>query len=284
MDVPGVTHRRIDVGEVTLHVAEAGEGPPVVLLHGFPDGWYTWRRQLPALAGAGWRAVAPDLRGYGASSRPRGVAAYALERLVADVARLIASYGESAAVVAHDWGGGIAWALAMTHPELVVRLGILNAPHPVSFARAWRHPRQLLRSRYMLFFQIPALPERSLAAGDFDGLRRIYRRAPRAFSAAEIGRHVDALRPPGALTAAVTYYRALFRGAGRAMRMWRRVDVPALVVWGDRDPYLGRELADPPSAWVRKARVVHLPDAGHWVHLEEPDAVNAELVSFLRTS
>lgn len=284
-DPNGVTHRRIDIGEVSLHVAEAGGGPLVVLVHGFPDGWYTWRGQIRPLADLGRTVAAPDLRGYGTSDRPRGVDAYAVERLVADVDGLLRAYGaERAALVAHDWGGGIAWAYAMAHPERVERIAILNSPHPVAFTRALRRPRQLVRSWYMFYFQLPWLPERALARSDFAALRAIYRddpTDPRSFTPDEVERHVAALRPPGAMTAAVNYYRALFRGARRAMRTWRVVEAPVLVLWGERDRYLGPDLAAPDPRWAPNARVVRIPGASHWVHLDASERVNAELARFL---
>jgi epoxide hydrolase 4 len=170
-------HRHVDVGEVTLHVVEAGTGPLVVLLHGFPEFWYSWRHQIPALAAAGLRVVAPDLRGCNLSDKPRGQAAYRVRELAADVAGLIAACGEEqAAVVGHDWGGAVAWALAIRHPERVERLVIVNSPHPLRFLAAVRQPAQLARSWYMLLFQLPWLPEALLRAGGFKALRRTLRR------------------------------------------------------------------------------------------------------------
>ncbi len=285
MAAGGTTERAVAVGEVTLRVSEAGAGRLVVLVHGFPDGAYTWRRQLPALAAAGFHAVAPDLRGYGGSSRPRGVAAYAMSRIEDDLDGLIRSYGvDRAAIVGHDFGGGIAWSFAMHHPERVARLAILNAPHAVAFARGLRSPRQLARSWYMFAFQLPELPERLLRRNDLRAIRAVYMRDPvsrDAFSTADIERHIAALRPAGALTAAVNYYRALFRDARALIAATRVIRRPVLVLWGERDRYLGPELAAPDPRWVPDCRVVRIPDASHWVHLDAPDLVNAELIRFL---
>src|SRR5579884_3024966 len=160
------THRHASVNGVRLHYVEAGRGPLVVLLHGFPEFWYSWRHQIPALAAAGFRVLAPDLRGYNESDKPPGVAAYGLERVAGDVAALVRHAGERrAAVVGHDWGGGIAWWLAMHRPDVVGRLAVLNAPHPAAFRRELRTPGQLLRSWYVFFFQLPALPEWLFRAG-----------------------------------------------------------------------------------------------------------------------
>jgi pimeloyl-ACP methyl ester carboxylesterase len=171
----GMTHRWVDVGGLRLHCVEAGTGPLVVLLHGFPEFWYAWRHQLPALASAGYRVVAPDLPGYNTSDKPPRVRDYRPQVLAREVADLIVALGAGSATVAgHDWGGALAWLLAMHHPERVQRLVILNAPHPVRFLKGLRSPRQLRRSWYILTFQLPWLPERLVAARDFHGLRRAW--------------------------------------------------------------------------------------------------------------
>src|SRR5262245_41030663 len=160
-----VDHRVVETNRIRLHCAVDGAGPLVIFLHGFPESWYSWRHQLAALA-PHFRVVAPDLRGYGESDKPAGVEAYAMEELVADVAGLVAAFGaRDAVIVGHDWGGGIAWELAMTRPELVKRLVVLNCPHLAIFRQHLQDPRQLLKSWYMFFFQLPWLPEALLGAG-----------------------------------------------------------------------------------------------------------------------
>ena len=280
-----MTQRLVDVGGgITLHVREMGAGPLVLLLHGFPDCSYTWRHQLPALVAAGFHAVAPDLRGYNGSSRPKDVSAYAASALAADIAGLVTALGEQQAdVVAHDWGGGVAWTFAMLFPEKLRRLAILNAPHPITFRRHLRTLQQARRSWYIFAFQLPVMPELGLARNDFASLRHVFRTAssrPGAFSDLDIERHIDALRPPGALTAAINYYRAVFRDAGRSGQRARRIDAPVLVLWGDQDKFLGTELAEPGSEWVPNARVRHVPEAGHWIQHDLPELVNDELVRF----
>jgi pimeloyl-ACP methyl ester carboxylesterase len=283
---PPVAHRYADLGGVRLHYVEAGEGPLVVLLHGFPEFWFSWRFQIPALAEAGFRVVAPDMRGYNLSDKPKGVESYALERLARDVERLIGALGEErAVVVGHDWGGIVAWAVAMLHPERVERLVILNVPHPERFSRGLRTPRQLLKSLYAFFFQIPWLPEKVLRAGDFAIVRSVFRNdpvRPGTFGERDIDRYVGALSRPGALTAPINYYRALARRApsvARALR--RRIEAPVLVIWGQRDLFLLPELARPDPALVPDARVRRLPDASHWVQQDRPERVNALLLDFL---
>jgi epoxide hydrolase 4 len=165
MELNGLRHGYADLDEARLHYVEAGEGPLVVLLHGFPEFWYGWRFQIPALAAAGFRVVAPDMRGYNLSSRPSGVEAYDVDRLAGDIRDLIHQRGaDSAWLAGHDWGAGVAWAVAMNHPEVVRRLAILNLPHPRRLLTALRNPRQLAKSWYMLFFQLPRLPERAVRA------------------------------------------------------------------------------------------------------------------------
>lgn len=275
------THRRVDVGEVGLHLVEAGAGPLVVFLHGFPEFWYSWRHQLPAVAAAGFRAVAPDLRGYNESDRPRRVADYRTARLVADVAGLIERLGGGpAVVVGHDWGGIVAWLVAMRRPDLVRGLVVMNAPHPGTFPRELRRPRQLLRSWYTFFFQLPWLPEAVLRAGDYALLGRALRRGP-AHSTGAVRRYKAAFARPGALSAAINYYRAAFQYRREAAEGVRPVRGPALVVWGDRDPFLNPHVLDGLPEWAPDARVVRLPQAGHWVQNDAPEAVNRALLAFL---
>ena len=278
------TSAYVTVNGVRLHYVEAGEGPLVVLLHGFPQFWYAWRHQLAALAAAGFRAVAVDLRGYNLSDKPAGVAAYDAGVVAADVAALIAALGEpDAAVVGHDWGGMIAWRAASAHPERVSRIVAINAPHPRAFARALRRGRQLLRSWYVLLFQFPVLPERLLAARNFAFVTVALRSHARrdSFSREDVARHKDALRRPGALTGALNYYRAALR-RGDPSRARARVTQPALLIWGDRDRYLIPELAAESAREVPELRVEHLPEATHWVMADAPARVNELLIDFLR--
>src|SRR5215211_551361 len=198
----GMAHQWVDVRGLRLHCVEVGTGPLVVLLHGFPEFWYAWRHQIPALAAAGYRVVAPDLPGYNTSDKPPRVHDYQPTVLAQEVADLILALGAgSAAVAGHDWGGVLAWLLAMHHPKRVQRLVVLNAPHPVRFLKGLHSPRQLRRSWYILAFQLPWLPERLVAARDFRALRRALGRQPTrpgAFTAQDIDRYVAAAAQPGA--------------------------------------------------------------------------------------
>jgi pimeloyl-ACP methyl ester carboxylesterase len=277
-----------------------------VLLHGFPEFWYSWRRQMRALASEGRRVVAPDQRGYNLSDKPEGVDAYRIDELAADVAGLVRHLGARRAVVAgHDWGGAVAWHLARTRPEVVERLAVLNAPHPRAYRRELRSLDQLLRSWYVFFFQLPRLPEAAIRAFDYAVLERVLRRGPTrpdAFEPDEIAAYKAALDRPGALTAAVNWYRANLRGpasgigggasgdsakvrgeeaaADRASAPRDPVDVPTLVIWGMRDRYLSPVLLDGLGRWVSDLTVERLPDVGHWVTAEAPGRVSALLAGF----
>jgi pimeloyl-ACP methyl ester carboxylesterase len=274
------------VNGVKLHWVEAGAGPLVVLLHGFPEHWYSWRHQIPALAAAGFRVLAPDMRGYNLSGKPRGVRHYRLEALARDVAELVRRAGaDRAHIVGHDWGGLVAWRVAMSHPTVVDRLVVLNAPHPGAMLRGLFRNGQLKRSRYILFFQVPRLAERRFAAEDFAILRRYLRRdpvRPGAFSEEDVQRYVEALRQPGALTAALNYYRAAFRSAPLLLfQSHPRIVAPVLLIWGERDRYLGLHLIDGTQGWVDDLRVERIPEASHWVQADAPDRVNGLIVGHL---
>jgi pimeloyl-ACP methyl ester carboxylesterase len=279
--------RRLKVGEVRLAVAEAGEGEPVVLLHGFPELAHSWRHQLPALAAAGFHAVAPDLRGYGDSDRPPHVDDYAVPKLVGDVAGLIEALGhESAHVVGHDWGGSIAWTLAARAPERVRSLAIVNGPHPVASAEARQHAEQRQKAWYMLLFQFAGVAEAWLANDDFRNLREfVFETAPpSAFPPEDQEVFLAALRREGALTAALNYYRANIPPAS-----WLRpppalppVTAPTLIVWGMADPYMAAEVLERSAAQAAgPLRIERLPDVGHWIQQEAPDVVNRLLLDFL---
>ncbi len=277
-------HGYAELDSVRLHYVEAGEGPLVVLLHGFPEFWYGWRGQIEPLAAAGLRVVAPDLRGYNRSSKPRGVAAYDLDPLAQDIRDLIAERGAPKACVAgHDWGGAVAWATAMFHPEVVERLAILNAPHPRRFIEEVRRPRQAAKSWYMGFFQLPWLPERVAP--------RMFRSAlahdprPGAFTPQDLARYAEAWSQPGALTGSINYYRALSRQTpAAAARRIRPVDAPTRVIWGVRDRYLGQNLAEPLRSDVPNLERVIRLDTSHWVQHDAPGQVADLLTDFFAPS
>ena len=286
-------HSTVETNGVRLHVVTAGpdDGDPVVLLHGFPEFWYAWHHQIPALAEAGYRVVAPDLRGYNCSEKPSGVDAYHLDELVGDVAGLVNHYdGSSAHIVGHDWGGLLAWQTAIDRPGVVDRLAVLNAPHPSAYERAIRTSlTQLRKSWYVFYFQLPILPELGLGWNDFALLDRLLGDGtvrPDAFTDRDIERYKRALARPGARTAALNYYRALARRNAR-LTLTRGgvgdlpVRVSTLLVWGEQDEALDISLTEGLEEWVPDLRVERLPEASHWVQFDAPDRVADLLVAHL---
>jgi pimeloyl-ACP methyl ester carboxylesterase len=272
-----------EVGDQRLHYVEAGEGPLIVLLHGFPEFWYGWRLQIQPLAAAGFRVVAPDLRGYNLSSKPDGVTAYNGDLLAADIRDLIQERGaKSAMLVGHDWGGTVAWTIAMNHPEVVDRLAILNAAHPRKLSQGLHHPGQLRKSWYFFFFDVPELPESVVHANHWHFFRHFLRDAHPAYSPEDIEHYIEAWSQPGAATGMINYYRSSVRTSPkRAEAALRPIGAPTLVIWGERDHYLGPELAEPDHDDVPNLdRVERLPDASHWVHHDEAERVNQLLTEF----
>jgi pimeloyl-ACP methyl ester carboxylesterase len=271
-----------NVNGVTLTGVEAGpnDGAAIVLLHGFPDFWYSWRFQIPALAGAGFHVIAPNLRGYATSSKPPRVCDYAIDLIAEDIVELIEQKCDGRAhVVGHDWGGGIAWYLAMKHAHVIDRLAILNAPHPLAFRREFFRTSQWLRSWYMFFFQLPWLPEALLRWDGFALARRTLRNGP-ARNEEDLALYLDALAQPRALQSMINYYRALTR-SDKAL-LFARIDHPTLLLWGDRDPYLVRQLTEGLHGAVTNLQVMRFLQAGHWIHHDETNLVNQALVRHFR--
>lgn len=267
--------------ELHLQVAGPTGGDLVLLLHGFPEFWYGWRHQIPALVDAGYRVAIPDQRGYNRSEAPRSVRAYDLDRLAADARSIIEAAGEERAhVVGHDWGAIVAWHLAMTAPERVRTLGILNGPHPGVFWRmVTQNIRQMWRSLYVLLFQIPYLPEWLLGYREGTGLATLLRlsRHPDAAQPVELSRYRRAWTRPGRLRGMLHWYRAGMRRAVRGGIQDETVRVPTLVLWGKRDAALSPQLAARSAAQCLESRTRIFDTASHWLQHDEPDAVNALL-------
>ena len=272
-----------EVGDVRLHYVEAGEGPLIVLLHGFPEFWYGWRLQIAPLAAAGFRVVAPDMRGYNLSSRPEGVHAYDTDHLTADIRGLIQERGaQSALLVGHDWGGSVAWATAMKYPEVVDRLAILNAAHPRKLSQGLHHPGQLRKSWYFFFFDLPELPEVVVQANRWHFFRHFLHAANPPYTPEEMDRYIEAWSQPGAAAGMINYYRSSVRQSPKdAEAALRPISAHTLVIWGQRDSYLGPELAEPEHDDVPNLdRVERLDDASHWVHHDEAERVTQLLSGF----
>ena len=279
-------YKKLKSGSVYLHVGTAGEGPPVILLHGFPENAYSWRNQIEPLAQAGFSVWVPHLRGYPPSDVSTKRGDYNLRYLVRDVAAIVNLTGQPRAhVVGHDWGGIIAWAFAGRFPEMLDKLVIMNAPHmQIYFEKLWRSS-QSVRSFYAAFFKLPVLPEKLLAANDFYVLRRVFRTMPRhkqAFSSADIDYFISQLSKPGALTAALHYYRENFMASSMELARAARTDAPTMVIWGERDPALGNFLLEGLERFATDLTVHRIADAGHWVHSEVPETVNPLLIDFLK--
>lgn len=280
----GLAHRFVKANGLRFHLVEAGQGPLVLLLHGFPEFWYGWRHQIGALAER-FRVVVPDLRGYNLSDKP--ASGYRLDHLVADVEGLVEALGEErAAIVGHDWGGAIAWATAMWAPRRVERLAILNAPHPGAYFRELRrNPKQWLKGWYIGFFQIPRLPEWALGRRGCRPIARMLRESsivPGAFTDADLAHYRRAMCRPGALTGALAYYRALGRmPPWELARQARLTTASTLVIWGEQDVALVPRLADGLEMWAPDLRVHRLASASHWIQHERPETVNRLLLDFL---
>lgn len=276
---------RVETNDVELHAVRAGpdNGPLVVLLHGFPEFWYGWHEAIAPLANAGYRVVVPDQRGYNRSDTPEEVSAYRIDHLADDVVGLIEAHDrESAGIVGHDWGGFVGWWLALTRPECVSSLSVVNAAHPsVVYSHLRERWRQRLKMWYLFGFQIPTLPERLARIGNWWPLVRGMRNSslPGTFSSVDFQRYRRAWNRPGAFSAMVDWYRAIWTERPRPTRTG--IELPVLVIWGNQDDYLPREMAHESMEFCENGRLKTHPDATHWVHHEEPVAVADELCDHL---
>jgi pimeloyl-ACP methyl ester carboxylesterase len=273
-------------GDVELQAVAAGpkDGPVVILLHGFPEFWYGWRRQVEPLAAAGFRVIVPDQRGYNLSSKPTDVAAYALTELVSDVIAIADQLGQKKIFLGgHDWGAAVAWSTALLHPQRIAKLAVLNVPHP-SVMRKFlsTRPRQLVRSWYLFFFQLPLLPEAIFSAFRYRvGARSLLRSSrPGTFSAEDLAQYRTAWAQPGALTGMINWYRALFRF--RTKFPDRTVHVPTRILWGERDAFLLAEMAHESLRFCTSAELFTFANATHWLQHEEPVRVSELLIDFFR--
>ncbi len=279
-------HTDIVVNGIRLHLVTAGpsQGRPVLLLHGFPEFWFGWRRQIPALARAGYRVIVPDQRGYNLSDKPKGVKAYALDKLVADTLGLLDALGyDKVNLAGHDWGAAVAWTFAMQHPQRLHRLGILNVPHPAVMLNFLRRgdPEQWRRSWYIFAFQLPWLPEALLRARNWRNLERVLRGSGKihTFSKEDIAEYKKAWSQPGAMTAMLNWYRAMLRHRPKLPKDMH-VRVPTLILWGMQDVALSHRMARLSLDYCTDGKLVLFEDATHWVQHDEVEEVNQWLIEF----
>lgn len=286
-DLPQLEDLWFELEGVRLHAVAAGprDGPLVILLHGFPEFWYSWCKQIGPLAEAGFRVVVPDQRGYNVSSKPRAIADYAVGNLVADVIFIADQLGaERFYLAGHDWGAAVAWATALQYPQRLKKLAVLNVPHPAVFLRTVRsNPRQMLRSWYMAFFQVPRIPESRFSANNFAmGIRSLVSSSRRGtFTPDDLDRYREAWSHPGTVTAMINWYRAVARHRP-PLPADPQVHVPTRILWGQRDRFLLPEMAQESVAFCDSAELTYFPDATHWLQHEEPEKVNAALIGFFR--
>jgi len=279
-------HSIIETNGIRLHVVQAGpqSGVPVVLLHGFPEFWYGWRKQIPALVEAGCRVIVPDQRGYNLSDKPKGAKNYGTSTLVEDVIGLIdALEYEKVNLVGHDWGAVVAWALAIKYPERLHKLGIMNVPHPAVMKRfLQRDLEQMRRSWYVFFFQLPWIPEMVLKVNNWCRTVGALRDSDKSqsFTNEDIEKYREAWSQPNAMTSMLNWYRAAVRSLG-LVSSDMRIKVPTLMMWGMKDVALTHRMARPSMDYCDEGNLILFPEATHWVQHDAADEVNHYLVDVI---
>ena len=281
MDIEIYDH---NLSGITLHTLEAGDpnATCMVFLHGFPECGYAWHKQLAHFARQGYRVLAPDQRGYNVSSKPAGIKAYRLQELVSDIVDLIRVRAQKKVVlVGHDWGGVVAWQLAIDHPEWVQQLVIINMPHPSVFRHTLKtSPKQMARSSYAAFFQLPGLPEWLSRVFNFAVLERSMVKTAKkgTFTNDVIATYKKAWRQPGALTAMLNWYRAFRYNtlSGEGL-----IQLPVLLIWGRKDQFLLPHMAQASIERCVNGKLVMVDEATHWIHHEQPELVNELIQEFI---
>lgn len=286
MDEP--KHEFVISNGIRIHYVTAGEGPLLILLHGFPQFWYAWRHQIPELA-KHYKVVVPDLRGYGETERPQNVSDYRLSLVSADITGLIQALGyEKAHIVGHDWGGSVAWKIAMDQPQFVDRLVVINSPHPYKMIKALRSSfSQMAKSWYIFFFQLPYLPESAFNMSPRGILEKLFKGAAirkDAFKDEDIDQYLKAIEKPGALTAALNYYRALRESVKEEKsEAKKKIGAPTLLIWGEKDTALGKELTyGMESLFTGPFSIQYIENCSHWVPEEQPELVNRLVDQFVQ--
>jgi epoxide hydrolase 4 len=292
MFVPGIRSplesRMLEVNGISLHVVLAGppKGKPLILLHGFPEFWFAWRRQIDHFVSVGYRVIIPDQRGYNLSDKPAGVASYSIDLLAKDVVGILDAVADSKAfVVGHDWGAAVTWYLAARYPDKIRRAAMLSVPHPRIFIKhLTTNPAQLRKSWYMFFFQLPWLPESIMRRGDWALLARALRRtsSPGIFPDSDIAQYKKSWAQKGALTSMLNWYRAALRSPSKFAldAEASRVKVPTLLIWGKNEQFVVKEMAKESVSYCNDGRVEMFDDASHWIQHEQPAKLNALLSEF----
>ena len=279
-------HQYIETNGIRLHVLQDGpkDGPLVILLHGFPEFSYGWRQQIPFLASAGYQVWAPDQRGYNLSDKPDGIAAYSINELAADVVGLIDASGRKQVfLIGHDWGAAVAWAVANKYPERLLKMVILNVPHPAVMVKFLRSSfAQLRKSWYMFFFQLPWLPEYLSRLRNWNAVIQVLIKSsrPGTFTQTDIDTYRQAWAQPKAFRSMINWYRSMVQKRSETPAN-PRITVPTLLIWGAQDQALGREMAQPSIDLCDEGRLVFIEDATHWVQHEEAGRVNQLIKAFL---
>lgn len=281
-----ITHEFITVNGLKLHIAKSGNGAKlVILLHGWPEFWYTWRYQIPALA-EHYTVVAPDLRGFNLSDKPKGVANYSADVVASDIAALIPALGfEKAYIVGHDWGGAVAWTFATIYPQLTEKLAVLNCPHPREMLKSFKeNPSQLLRSWYMFVHQIPVLPElmyKYTLPLFFKQFVRGWMYHKENFSDIDLQEFVKAFQQEGAMTGSLNYYRAMLQTKPNKAIFKNNIQCPTLLIWGEGDKALGKELTYNTQQYINASfEVKYIKECSHWTQNDCPEEVNQYLLNF----
>ncbi len=284
--MPAYEHTYLQINDqMRLHLVLAGpaEGTPVLLLHGFPEFWYGWRRQIMALAAKGFRVIAPDQRGYNLSSAPKDVASYGLQHLSQDVRHILDHFDiEKVFLAGHDWGAAVAWTTAILHPERIEKLAILNVPHPaVMLSTIRKSPRQMLKSWYIAFFQIPGLADWLMSRNNFAGIVRMLKASSKAdtFSEQDINEYRKAYANSDGLTGMINWYRAMARFRPALPRNIH-LEMPVRILWGKNDIALSAEMAEQSLKYCKNGELIFFENATHWVQHDEPEQINNHLTTF----
>ncbi len=286
MSIANVKHGFIKTNGVNLHYISQGTGKLMLMLHGFPEFWYSWRHQIAEFA-IGYHVVAIDMRGYNDSDKPESLFAYKMSELIADVRGVINGLDyEDCILVAHDWGGAIAWNFAYKHPKMVSKLIVMNFPHPAKFIAGLKTWSQLQKSWYIFAFQIPLLPELIFQANDYQAIASVFmdmasERSP--FTTEDLLAYKEAAAKPGALNAMINYYRANFNliPDNSQTQKYGILNIPTLMIWGEQDAYFDKKLTYGTDAYVRDLELKYIPNCSHWVQQEQPELVNQYMRDFL---